>query len=97
MLNYCFCTLFPLRYFIVILGVLFGSHVTIFTNYDFFFFTVYGCAVDAMERASTPDFPSNWDWNQLFLNISVILKVLIRKTVLNLGMDWNISNRLDVH
>ncbi len=32
-----------------------------------------------MERASTPDYSSNWDWNQLFLNISVIcyLKMLI--------------------
>ncbi len=25
-----------------------------------------------MERASTLDYSSNWDWNQLFLNISVI-------------------------
>ncbi len=35
--------------------------------------------VDVMERVSTPDYSSNWDWNQLFLNISVIcyLKVLI--------------------
>ncbi len=32
-----------------------------------------------MERASTPTYFSNWDWNQLFLNISVIcyLKMLI--------------------
>ncbi len=32
-----------------------------------------------MERASTPHYSSNWDWNQLFLNISVIcyLKILI--------------------
>ncbi len=28
--------------------------------------------VDVMEIASTPDYSSNWDWNQLFLNISVI-------------------------
>ncbi len=28
--------------------------------------------VDGIERASTPDYSSNWDWNQLFLNISVI-------------------------
>ena len=35
--------------------------------------------VDVMERASTPDYSSNWDWNQLFLNILVIcyLKMLI--------------------
>ncbi len=35
--------------------------------------------VDVMERVSTPEYSSNWDWNQLFLNISVIcyLKVLI--------------------
>ncbi len=33
--------------------------------------------VDVIERASTPDYFSNWDWNQLFLNISVILKMLI--------------------
>ncbi len=34
-------------------------------------------AVDEMERASTPDYSSNWDWNKLFLNISVILKMPI--------------------
>ncbi len=35
--------------------------------------------VDVMERASTPDYSSNWDWNQLFLNIAVIcyLKMFI--------------------
>ncbi len=35
--------------------------------------------VDVMERVSTPDYSSDWDWNQLFLNISVIcyLKVLL--------------------
>ncbi len=41
------------------------------------YFLLYG--VDVMERVSTPDYSSNWDWNQLCLNISVIcyLKVLI--------------------
>ncbi len=41
------------------------------------YFLLY--VVDVMERVSTPDYSSNWDWNQLFLNISVIcyLKVLI--------------------
>ncbi len=32
-----------------------------------------------MERDSTPDYSSTWDWNQIFLNISLIryLKMLI--------------------
>ncbi len=40
-------------------------------------FSLY--VVDVMERASTPDYSSNWDWNQLFLNTSVLyyIKVLI--------------------
>ncbi len=29
--------------------------------------------VDVIERASTPDYSSNWDWNQLFLNFSDLL------------------------
>ncbi len=35
--------------------------------------------VDVMERVSTPDYSSNWDWNQLFLIVQwyVYLKVLI--------------------
>ncbi len=35
--------------------------------------------VDVMKRTSTPDYSSNWDWNQLFLNISVLyyIKVLL--------------------
>ncbi len=41
-------------------------------------FLIY-VVVDVMERALTLDYSSNWDWNQLFLNISVIcyLKMLI--------------------
>ncbi len=37
--------------------------------------------VDVIERASTPDYSSNWNWDQLFLNISVIcfLKMLISR------------------
>ncbi len=39
------------------------------------YFLLY--VVDVIERIKTPDYSSNWDWNQLFLNISVILKMLI--------------------
>ncbi len=41
------------------------------------YFLLY--VVDVIERVSNTDYSSNWDWNQLFLNISVIcyLKVLI--------------------
>ncbi len=55
------------------LFVLFCIHKTNSNRY----FLLY--VVDVMERVSTPDYSSNWDWNQLFLNISVIcyLKVLI--------------------
>ncbi len=55
-------------------SVLFYIHKTNSKRY----FLLY-VVVDVMERASTADYSSNWDWNQLFLNISVIcyLKMFI--------------------